>query len=154
MGRRWGRTTHALFAEARTYYNTHIHPYINKATTPTATTTDLDDTKAFPIHQSDLRNFNNGRGRSRPQFNNSNNRGDYQHHNDNNSNRGNYNSNRGSFQRRQLLSDPNAWCSSCRRKGHSYPLCSPEMKLHLWNFTDCRRPTPYGTIGKLIHDVE
>ena len=146
LGKSWLTiTTHALFAEARTYYNTHIQPYIGQPTTlstPTATATttatDTDETKAFAIRQPDSDNRSSnfqqrGRGRGRSQYNNnSNNRNNYQNRNtdNSNSNRGNYNSrsnnrgsnNRGGFQRK-LPTDPDAWCPYCRRQGHSYEQC-------------------------------
>ena len=146
LGKSWLTiTTHALFAEARTYYNTHIVlGTASTATSSTATTTttpDATETKVLATYLNPS-NFSNrqytinafrgrgrcpDRGRSKGRFNNYN---AHRHYN-------NYNNYNGTTQsqRNKLPSDPNAFCPYCRRKGHSYEQCysktrDPEYQDH------------------------
>jgi len=138
LGKSWLTiTTHALFAEARTYYNTHIQPYIGN--TPSSNTPSSNiiepptDASAYTIQSSNYdnsssnsspRNFNNQP--SDPTARNNHNSDDSYHdsqfnndYNDNDNDNDNitYNS------RSRLPLDSSLWCPYCRRKGHSYEQC-------------------------------
>src|SRR5271169_6820622 len=145
-------TKDQLFAETRTYYNTHIQPYLPSTTKPTTPSalSQPPETKALaintqsadstnPANQSNNNNSNNNinnrgrgnyrgrgfRGRDRGHGRGFyNNQGQY----NNNNNYGQYNNNNNP-QRQEYPRDPNAWCNLHCKFGHSNEQCETQRQL-------------------------
>jgi Reverse transcriptase (RNA-dependent DNA polymerase)/gag-polypeptide of LTR copia-type len=133
LGKTWLQmTTHALFAEARTYYNTHIQPYLKSSSSPQTSHSSTDpppppapsEPTVMATQATQHPPHFNQRGRGRVNFRgNSNHRGNFRGRG---RGRSNYNSNRSNEQRNEYPRDPNGYCTNCKIPGHRVDQC---MKL-------------------------